>query len=65
MELVTVQAAMTGDYSLALQAFTLNPLISNGLQAEALLQDMLLAHEDYLPQFAPAIQHIKERRNNQ
>ncbi|MGU7977707.1 6-phospho-beta-glucosidase [Streptococcus suis] len=65
MELVTVRAAMTGDYSLALQAFTLNPLISNGPQAEALLQDMLLAHEDYLPQFAPAIQHIKERRNNQ
>ena len=65
MELVTVQAAMTGDYSLALQAFTLNPLISNGPQAEVLLQDMLLAHENYLPQFAPAIQHIKERRNNQ
>lgn len=56
---------MTGDYSLALQAFTLNPLISNGPQAEVLLQDMLLAHENYLPQFAPAIQHIKERRNNQ
>lgn len=63
MELVTVQAAVTGDYDLALQAFILNPLIANGPKAERLLEDLLIAHESYLPQFAESIDRIKEKRS--
>lgn len=62
MELATIEAALTGDYERALEAFSLNPLIANGPRAESLLQDLLLAHEAYLPQFAPAIARIKEKR---
>ncbi len=51
MELATVGAAMTGDYALALQAFALNPLIPNGELGERVLQELLVAHEAYLPQF--------------
>lgn len=58
MELVTVEAAMSGDYHTALQAFMLNPLIPHGNQTESLLQEMLLAHRDYLPQFAASISRL-------
>ncbi|MGQ7371256.1 6-phospho-beta-glucosidase [Streptococcus suis] len=62
MELATVEAAVTGDYDLLLQAFYLNPLIANGPKAEELLKDLLLAHADYLPQFASSIEAIKAER---
>lgn len=62
MELATVEAAISGDYERALEAFALNPLIPNGPAAERLLQDLLVAHEAYLPQFAPVIADIKEKR---
>ncbi|WP_438832556.1 6-phospho-beta-glucosidase [Streptococcus pluranimalium] len=63
MELVTVEAAMTGDYQVALQAFMINPLIPHGHETENLLNELLIAHENYLPQFADAIEKIKEDRN--
>ncbi|MEQ9809311.1 6-phospho-beta-glucosidase [Streptococcus jiangjianxini] len=62
MELVTVDAAISGDYHTALQAFFLNPLIPNGSETERLLKELLLAHETYLPQFQPTIAAIKEGR---
>lgn len=61
MELATVGAAMTGDYALALQAFALNPLIPNGELAERVLQELLVAHEAYLPQFRSVIDQIKKK----
>lgn len=51
MEELTIEAAITGDYELALQAFTLNPLIQSGDVAKELLDEMLQAHKEYLPQF--------------
>ncbi|UQZ33441.1 6-phospho-beta-glucosidase [Paenibacillus sp. PK3_47] len=51
MEELTVEAAITGDYATALQAFTLNPLVTSGDGAKALLDEMLEAHCEYLPQF--------------
>jgi 6-phospho-beta-glucosidase len=51
MEELTIEAAVTGDYATALQAFTLNPLVQSGDTAKALLDEMLEAHRDYLPQF--------------
>lgn len=53
MEELTIEAAVTGDYSTALQAFTLNPLVPSGDLAKEVLDEMLESHKDYLPQFYP------------
>lgn len=58
MEEVTIEAAITGDYGKALQAFTLNPLIPGGTIAKTLLDEMLVAHEEHLPQFAEVTEQI-------
>ena len=50
-----VQAALSGDRRDALQAFLLEPTIAARLdlaQTEALLEEMLAAHAEYLPQLA-------------
>ncbi|EUJ26605.1 6-phospho-beta-glucosidase [Listeria grayi] len=51
MEELTIEAAVTGDYATALQAFTLNPLVPSGDLAKEVLDEMLEAHKAYLPQF--------------
>ena len=51
---LTVEAALTGDRRIALQAFLQDPQIAAKLTPEetaALLDDLLKAHADYLPQF--------------
>lgn len=58
MEELTIEAAVTGDYGKALQAFTLNPLVPGGTIAKELLDEMLIAHKDYLPQFKDAIEKL-------
>lgn len=58
MELVIVEAAVTGNYGLALQAFTMNPLIPSGATAKRVLDELLIAHQAYLPQFADKIQAL-------
>ena len=52
MEECTIEAAITGDYGLALQAFLLNPQVMGGNIAKQVLDEMLVANEKYLPQFA-------------
>ena len=51
MEELTVEAAVTGDYATALQAFTTNPLVLGTGIARKVLNELLDAHEKYLPQF--------------
>lgn len=60
MEECTIEAALTGDYGLALEAFTLNPLIQSGADAKLVLDELLVIHEKYLPQFAEKIKGLKE-----
>lgn len=60
MEECTINAAVTGDYGQALQAFTMNPLITSGKIAKCLLNEMLLANKDYLPQFKNKIEELAE-----
>ena len=57
MEETVIAAAVSGDYGKALQAFTINPLIQSGTYTKDLLNEMLVAHRDHLPQF----QHIIEK----
>lgn len=59
MEECTIEAAITGDYGLALQAFMLNPLVTGGNIAKRVLDELLIAHEAYLPQFAEKIAELK------
>lgn len=50
-ERAVIDAAVTGDYNKALLAMTINPLVSSDKMAKLLLDEMLEAHQDYLPQF--------------
>lgn len=50
-ERVTVEAAVTGDYHQALLAMTINPLVPSDTLAKKILDEMLEAHRDHLPQF--------------
>ena len=61
MEEMAIKAAIHGDYGAALQAFTVNPLIPGGAVAKRLLDEMLYAHKEYLPQFADKIKEIEEK----
>lgn len=61
MEECTINAALSGDYGQALEAFTINPLVENGTEAKKVLDELLVAHEKYLPQFKKAICELKEQ----
>lgn len=50
-EELVVKAAISGDYHLAYQAMVINPLIPSDRKAKVLLDEMLEAHREYLPQF--------------
>ena len=50
-ERLVVEAAVTGDYNTALVAMTINPLVQSEKMAKILLDELLEAHRDYLPQF--------------
>ena len=60
MEECTIAAAFSGDYGMALEAFTLNPLVQSGADAKMVLDELLVAHEKHLPQFASKIKELKE-----
>lgn len=46
-----VEAGVHGDKNAALQALLLDPVISSVSQAQAILDELLEAHKDFLPQF--------------
>lgn len=50
-ERVAAEAAVEGDYHKALLALTINPLVSSDVIAKQILDEMLEAHKDHLPQF--------------
>lgn len=50
-EIVAAEAAVTGDYNTALLAMTMNPLVQSQQKAKKILDEMLEAHKEYLPQF--------------
>jgi 6-phospho-beta-glucosidase len=60
MEETTIKAAVTGNYGTALHAFTINPIVPSGNIAKTLLDEMLVAHKDYLPQFKEKIEKIEK-----
>ncbi|WP_088033890.1 6-phospho-beta-glucosidase [Evansella clarkii] len=50
-EELVIQAAMSGDYYDAYKAMVMNPLVADENKAKIVLDEMLEAHLEYLPQF--------------
>lgn len=50
-EEVAIEAAVTGNYNTALLAMTMNPFIPSDHTAKTILNEMLEAHKEHLPQF--------------
>jgi 6-phospho-beta-glucosidase len=50
-ERVAAEAAVTGNYSTALLAMTINPLVASDATGKKILDEMLEAHKKHLPQF--------------
>lgn len=61
MEECVIEAAVTGDYGMLIKAFQINPLIRHGHNAKAMMDEMLVANEKYLPKFAEKIKELKEQ----
>lgn len=60
MEQITISAAITGNYDEAVHSFTINPLVPSGKIARDVLEELLIAHKDYLPQFAEIISKLEK-----
>ena len=50
-ERLVVEAAVTGDKNLAIAALNNNPLCPSDKLANIVVDELLEAHKDYLPQF--------------
>lgn len=50
-EILTTNVAVSGNYDDALVAMAINPLVQSEITARKILDEMLEAHKDYLPQF--------------
>lgn len=50
-EEIAIEAAITGSYEKALLALCSNPLVTDDQRAKQILDEMLIAHQQYLPQF--------------
>lgn len=61
MELCVCEAAVKGDYGLVLQAFIMNPLIPAGKTAQQVLNELMIAHKKYLPQFDRTIKELEAK----
>lgn len=60
MELLTIEAAVTGDYNTALQAFTINPLVPSGETAKRVMDELFIAHKAHLPNFKVTIDRLEK-----
>lgn len=61
-EKLVIEAAVTGDYHTALMAISMNPLVPSDKMAKILLDELLVAHKDYLPQFKDEIDKIESAK---
>ncbi|MGE8203725.1 6-phospho-beta-glucosidase [Heyndrickxia sp. NPDC080065] len=54
-ERIAAEAAVTGSYQTALLAMTINPLVPSDKVAKQILDEMLEAHKQHLPQFSQVV----------
>lgn len=62
MEEMVIEAAITGDYGTAMNAFVLNPLTPSGARAEKIFDQLLYAHQEFLPQFKERLSFILDNK---
>ncbi|ACO84224.1 6-phospho-beta-glucosidase [Clostridium botulinum] len=55
-ERLVVDSAVFGDYHKAILALTVNPLVQSDKLAKTLVDELMIAHKDYLPQFKELIE---------
>ncbi|PLT28845.1 6-phospho-beta-glucosidase [Peribacillus deserti] len=55
-ERVAAEAAVTGDYDKAVLALTINPLVASDKLAKQIVDEMLEAHKEHLPQFFKVVE---------
>ena len=61
MEECIIEAAVTGCYDSAYEAFCINPLVINGGTGKRIMDELFVAHEKYLPKFADKITELKKQ----
>ena len=59
MQRLVEEAAVTGSYGALLEAVALNPQTPSGTQAKQVIDELLIAHKAYLPQFAQKIDELE------
>lgn len=59
MQRLVEEAAVTGSYGALLEAVALNPQTPAGAEAKQVVDELLIAHAPYLPQFANKIAELK------
>lgn len=59
-ETLTVKAAIDGDFSAALRALVLNPIVPTGKILEKALEETIMANSRYMPQFSSLIEELKK-----
>ena len=59
MQRLVEEAAVTGSYGALLEAVALNPQTPSGATAKQVIDELLIAHAAYLPQFADKIAELK------
>jgi len=62
-EEVAIEAAVTGNYNTALLAMTMNPFIPSDQTAKTILNEMLEAHKEHLPQFTLNKENVHDSIN--
>lgn len=56
-ENLVIRASLTGNYYDAYKALVVNPLVADEHLSRLVLDDLLIAHENYLPQFSVSMQN--------
>ncbi|MDF9823966.1 6-phospho-beta-glucosidase [Breznakia sp. PF5-3] len=59
MEECAIKAALSGSYEALKEAFMINPLIESGDTMIAVMNELLVAHKKYLPQFKDVIKTLE------
>lgn len=60
-ERLVADSAVTGDYNKLIQALTINPLNTSDSKAKIIIDELLLAHKKYLPNFKEKIAELEGR----
>lgn len=62
-EILVSEAAVTGDYNKLIQALAINPLNTSDTKAKSIIDDLLIAHKEYLPNFKEKIEELEDKKN--